>query len=268
MLLMTKCEPGVLKPLRGYDVRLRAVFSGVILILASGLWAPMAIAAPGFTPHSAEYKVKMSVLSGRLRTQLKSTPTGYQATHRVEPTGLAKMFAKGAIEERSSFNVTGNGVLPIHYLSSDTLSKKKTHAEVDFDWSDRSLAGVVNDVAIAQELETFVRDRVSIQYQLMHDLLRGDGRGNEQYVLFDIDEMKTVNIRSIGSKRVKVPAGKFEAIGIQHQRKNSSRVTTLWCVEELGFLPVIIEQHRKGKRRLYATLKTYEPISTGASGGK
>jgi hypothetical protein len=38
----------------------------------------------------------------------------------------------------------------------------------------------------------------------------------------------------------------------------SSRVTTLWCVPELEYLPVIIEQHRKGKLNLRAVLASYE----------
>ncbi|MCH8137152.1 MAG: hypothetical protein IIB77_14350 [Proteobacteria bacterium] len=46
---------------------------------------------------------------------------------------------------------------------------------------------------------------------------------------------------------------------MQHQAEGSSRTTTLWCVEELDYLPVIIEQHRKGKLRMRATLIRYTP---------
>jgi hypothetical protein len=35
----------------------------------------------------------------------------------------------------------------------------------------------------------------------------------------------------------------------------------LWCVEELGFLPVIIEQHRLGKLKVRAALSKYTPAS-------
>ena len=109
-------------------------------------------------------------------------------------------------------------------------------------------------------LDGLVHDRVAIQYQLMHDLL--SGAPEDSYVLFDIDEFKTLIIRNIGEREVKTPAGTFTAVGIQHQKKDSSRITTLWCVEELGYLPVLIEQHRKGKLRLRATLRAYEPLAT------
>ena len=232
-------------------------FHALAMVVAALALSEMAAAGPQLTPHTAEYKVKISLLSGRLDTELRTTERGYRATHRVQPTGLARVVARGAIEEVSDFIVSDDGVLPIHYVSHDTLSGDVTHAEVDFDWANRSMVGVVNKAEVTAALETLVRDRVSIQYQLMHDLLRGGG--NRQYTYFDIDEFKTVNIRNIGTKEVRVPAGRFEAVGIQHQRENSSRVTTLWCVEALDYLPVIIEQHRKGKRQLYAALREYTP---------
>jgi hypothetical protein len=241
-------------------MRLSAHLSAITVFLAAIALPQLVVADTGFTPHSAEYRVKFSFVSGRLRTELEETETGYKATHRVQPTGFVKLFANGAIEETSSFTVTDDGVLPVHYVSHDTLSKNPTHAVVDFDWSKRRMSGAVNDLQVIEELETFVRDRVSIQYQLMLDLLQDGGSG--RYVFFDIDKFKTANVRVVGTKQVKVPAGRFEVVGVAHQSENSSRVTTLWCAKELGFLPVIIEQHRKGKLRLRATLRKYTPAAT------
>jgi hypothetical protein len=56
---------------------------------------------------------------------------------------------------------------------------------------------------------------------------------------------------------VKTKAGTYEVVGIQHQKEGSSRVTTLWCAPELGYLPIVIEQHRKKKRNFRATLTKY-----------
>ena len=78
------------------------------------------------------------------------------------------------------------------------------------------------------------------------------------------DEFKELEIRFLGEKEVRTRAGTFTATGVQHQRIGSSRVTTLWCVEELGYLPVLIEQHRKGKLRLKASLRSYKPLVSPA----
>jgi hypothetical protein len=91
----------------------------------------------------------------------------------------------------------------------------------------------------------------------MHDLT--NGAPNKQYILFDVDKLKTANVRNVGMKQVKVKAGTYEALGIQHQAEGSSRITTLWCVKELDYLPVVIEQHRKGKLNFRASLQKYTP---------
>jgi hypothetical protein len=36
----------------------------------------------------------------------------------------------------------------------------------------------------------------------------------------------------------------------------------MWCVAELDYLPVIIEQHRKGKLRMRAVLSNYAPLTS------
>ena len=102
-------------------------------------------------------------------------------------------------------------------------------------------------------------DRVSIQYELMHDLL--NGHAAHDYAIVDGEELKELTVTNIGTRKIKVPFGEFEAVGIQHQARNSSRISTLWCVAELGYLPVLIEQHRHGKLRLRAELTDYLPVS-------
>ena len=212
------------------------------------------------TPYSAEYKVKISVLSGQLTTELRPMEDGYEAVHVIEPQGLARMLKNGRIAEQSRFTAKPDGVRASWYRSEDSLSSDETRAEVTFDWARSELAGTVNDEAVTIELDGLVHDRVAIQYQLMHDLLNGGPE--ERYTLFDIDEFKTLIVRNVGIRRISTPVGKFTAVGIQHQAENSSRVTTLWCVEELGFLPVLIEQHRKGKLRMRAELERYEALPT------
>ncbi len=219
-----------------------------------------ALAEQALTPYSAEYKVKISVLSGRLTTELRPLEDGYEAVHVIEPQGLARMLKDGEINEQSRFAAQDGGIKATWYRSEDSLSSDATRAEVSFDWAASELSGTVNDEDIRIVLDGIVHDRVAIQYQLMHDLLNGGP--DERYVLFDIDEFKTLIVRNVGERKVSTPAGDFRAVGIQHQAENSSRITTLWCVEELGYLPVLIEQHRKGKLRMRAELRTYAELAT------
>ncbi len=213
-----------------------------------------------FTPHQAEYKLKISVLGGQLNTELRVTPDGYVATHVVKPTGMAKLLTSGQISETSQFRSTDDGIRPVKYRSDDSLSRDKTKASIQFNWDTGEATGTVDDQAVSSIMEDIAYDRVSIQYELMFDLMNGGP--SSQYILFDIEELKTVIVSNIGRRTVKVPAGNFDAIGVQHQAVGSKRITTMWCVEALGYLPVIIEQHRKGKLKMRAVLSSYLPLET------
>jgi len=216
------------------------------------------IAGESLTPHAAEYKVKISVLGGRLSTRIETTDTGYFAQSSIKATGMSKLLAHGTIRESSELTASDDGLRPQRFRSVDTLSKGGQTVDLTFDWNESSVGGLIDGADFQTGLEENVHDRVSLQYGLMSDLLSGTEK--PEYALQDAERLKLLSITNIGTKTVDVPFGRFEAIGIQHQAENSSRVTTLWCVEELGYLPVIIEQHRKGKRQMRALLTSYTPL--------
>jgi len=234
--------------------------SRLALLALMALPAGNVLADSALAPHKAEYKVKISVLGGQLNTQLATTRDGYVATHTVKPTGMARMLSGGEISESSYFDRVSDGVRPVTFQSNDTLTRDKTRANIRFDWDTKEASGVVNDKEFQAAIDELAFDRVSIQYELMSDLLNNNP--SAEYVLFDIDELKRVQVRNIGNRTVKVPAGEYEAVGVQHQVIGSKRITTMWCVAELDYLPVIIEQHRKGKLKMRAVLSNYEPQKT------
>ena len=222
-------------------------------------WAAPVAAETALTPHTAEYKVKISVLGGRLITQLKENGDGYRAESSIEATGMSRIVARGAIRESSEFAASPEGLRPNRFLSDDSLTSDKEKVDFVFDWDAMAITGTINGEDFHTAMDGIVHDRVSLQYGLMFDLVNGVHRSD--YALQDAEKFKPLSIKNIGPKEVNVPYGRFEAIGIQHQAAGSSRVTTLWVVEELGYLPVVIEQHRKGKLRLRAVLEEYRPIT-------
>jgi len=223
-----------------------------------------ALAGPSLTPNAAEYKIRISILGGKLNTRVDLTETGYMAESVIRATGMSRLIAGGSIREKSWFSEGEDGIQPDQYRSADTLSSDHQTVDLDFDWDADEVSGLIDGEDFHAMLQGEVHDRVSLQYGLMYDLL-SDGASSE-YLMQDAEQLKTLTITNIGLKPVKVPFGNFEALGIQHQRVGSTRVTTLWCVEELGYLPVIIEQHRKGKLRLRAVLTKYSPLNVAADG--
>lgn len=219
-----------------------------------------ATAAGTIEPHTARYKIKISIASGTLTTNVEAVEGGYEVRSVIEPTGLADLLMNGNIEENSRFKLGSQGVQPMVYSSNDTLSRGDKFMDFVFDWDAMEVSGTVNEESYSYPLDREVHDRVSIQYQLMHNLVTGVD--TERYAMLDDDEMKQLSVTRIGSKKVKVPMGTFDAVGIQHQADGSKRITTLWCAEKLGYLPVLIEQSRKGKVNVRAQLVDYQASPT------
>lgn len=232
------------------------LLSHIWLVAALSLAAAHA-AAGELTPHRAEYKVRISVVSGQLNTELRATETGYAATHVVKPRGMSRMITRGRMQVASEFTAGEDGVRPVTYHAIDTI-RDDPEARITFDWETNQARGTVGEEDVVLQLEGLSHDAVSIQYQLMHDLI--NDRPNASYILFDVDKMRVANVRNVGTKSVKTKAGDFDVVGIEHQKEGSSRTTTLWCAPELDYLPVVIEQHRKGKLNFRASLTEYVPL--------
>jgi hypothetical protein len=247
-----------------YEIKLTRHWPGALAIAALLFGAVTALRAePALIPHTAEYKVRISVLGGRLTTSFQGTSDGFTAESHIEATGMSRILAHGEIRERSWFRQTDSGIRPSRYLSSDTLSKDGTDVDLNFDWDEQQVTGEIGGEDFRTDIDGILHDRVSLQYALMYDLMNGDY--SDQYSLQDAEELKLLTVKSLGTKKIDVPFGKFEAIGLQHRAGNSSRVTTLWFARELGFLPVMIEQHRKGKLQVRAELKNYVPLEVAVT---
>jgi hypothetical protein len=225
-----------------------------ILAMFALLLAVSTAGAADLTPHRAEYKVKISVVSGQLNTELRAVESGFVATHSIKPVGVSRIITNGRMEVSSEFTTDADGVKPVSFHEVDTI-KDEPEVRLSFDWTTNIASGTVGEDDVTIELEGISHDNVSIQYALMHDLLNGGAQ--ETYVLFDVDKMRVAHVRNIGTKTIKTKAGSYEVVGIQHQKEGSSRVTTLWCAPALGYLPVVIEQHRKKKLNFRATLTEY-----------
>jgi len=225
-----------------------------LAVLFAVFFAESTAGAADLTPHRAQYKVKISVVSGQLNTELRAIDAGYVARHGIKPVGLSRILTNGTMRVSSEFTAGTDGVMPVKFHEVDTI-KDEPEVRLSFDWTTNVASGTVGKEDVTIQLDGISHDNVSIQYALMHDLLNDQTK--DTYVLFDVDKMRVAHIRNIGTKQVKTKAGKYDVVGIQHQKEGSSRVTTLWCAPELGYLPVIIEQHRKKKLNFRATLTKY-----------
>lgn len=262
--------------------------SPIPLIAALAALAAAPATGAGLTPHETEYKVRVSGVSGRLTTRLERQGEAFEATHVIEPTGLAGLLARGDVRERARFEDLGNGLQPLAYESRNTL-REDSGAELEFDWAAARVTGMYYEEGNRQDvdapLDASVFDRLTMQYRLMQDLAggltiaapAGDGdaaagagegtalAARTDYVLFDGEKIRPIVVTKIGERDIRTAAGTFATIGVQHQKEGSSRRTLLWLAPDLDYLPVLIEQYRKDKINVRATLRSYRPLESDAA---
>jgi len=219
---------------------------GIVAVLLSSASAA-SFAESNLVPHHADYEIEISVLGGLLETQLQLDGNVFIAESNIRATGIASIFKHGSITEWSRFDVHNSAVRSFDYRSIDSLASNEKHMTLEFNWLDNTISGLIDGHVFSAQLEENIVDRSTLQYALMYDLLNNQLRS--EYILQDGEKQKVLAVSNRGTRIIKVPFGRFEAVGIQHKVGNSMRETTLWCAEALGYLPIVIEQHRNGKLR-------------------
>ncbi len=131
------------------------------------------LAETSLTPHRAQYKVRISVVSGQLNTELRRSEEGYIANHVIKPTGLSRLITRGTMNVTSEFVSGESGIQPARFSSVDTI-RDDPNVDLTFNWDINEVRGTVGDEAVLWQLEGIAHDSVSLQYQIMHDLLSGE----------------------------------------------------------------------------------------------
>ncbi|MDE0743442.1 MAG: DUF3108 domain-containing protein [Woeseiaceae bacterium] len=210
-------------------------------------------------PHEANYDVSIKGFTGELKTSLRNTDAfKYHAEDKIKTTGLAGIFLKGAVISTAEFFIQNDKLKPHHFYSKDTISKEKKELTLNFDWTLNQVSIKENDLDSAMPINDSIKDRITLKYALMTDLI--NNRLSSQYSLYEGDKIKKIETTNLGFKIITLDHGEYRAVGIRNQALGSSKLSILWCAEELGFLPVLIEQYRNNKLWMSASLISYKEI--------
>ena len=252
-----------------YPERLHLIIRTIWVLFLSALLQPAIAAADTGVIASdqmqkrpaefeAAYKVRASIASGELSMSLTADDDGgFLFRTLTRPRGLVRMFARGEIDESSKVVIVDDTVVPLDYTLRDTISKNHD-ANVRFDWSNGAVVGVERGEDVSGELHPGMLNRAALYVAIMRDLKLD--RLPEQYVLFDRGQVKTYQLENLGTEVVEVPFGRFEAVKLARNDRNSRRSMYLWCAPELDFLPVRIELYKDEKRVSRADLRAVKGL--------
>jgi hypothetical protein len=218
-------------------------------------------------PFRAVYRVSAGVLSGSLTLELEHVEgTQWQVTSVATTRGMARLFRRGDIIERSTLQFTANGVRPLEYTREDGISGADRDATLTFAHDDGRVRGSDREHAVDLPLNGEVIDRLSMQVLLMRDLT--DGLRPEEYQVIDRGEIREMDVSYADHERISVSNRSYETLRLDHQSRNSNRSTRLWTAVDHQFLPVRIEQKRKGSTEWQAELQEVqwgEPAANAAA---
>lgn len=200
-------------------------------------------AADELRPFTADYSWTLrGITAGQSTLSLSRRDDGrwsYESLSRAH--GLFRLIAPGDITQISVFHIDNGEVIPEHYRGDDGTSSTKRDANLSFDWHNRRVSGVYEDVPVDLPIDAGVQDDLSIQIAMMNALLRGQVPTG--FRLVDRNIIKDYQYAAEGHATLTTPMGPIEAV-IYRSRKLGARSSTLfWCAPSLGFLPLKVERH-------------------------
>lgn len=183
--------------------------------------------------------------------------TQYQFESITRPKGIARLFTSGQVVERSVWRFFNKLPRPEQYTFFNSGRKKTHRVQIDFDWQKKQVINTINDQPWAMPLEDGTQDKLLYQLRIMQDL--PTSKTALRYPVADGGKLKYFDIKILGKKRIRTKLGVFDTIRLR--RIKGKRKTTIWCAQQLGYLPVRIEQQKNDDSPVVATLTSVSGIT-------
>lgn len=234
-----------------------SVVLGCALVFSST--ASRAAAATVPQPFVATYAVTFRGLSGgTLRMELRPDPQPgrYVFETRANPSTLARLFVSRDAIERSVLEVTAEGMRPLSWFADDAKSSADGDGNLQFDWTAQRITGEAKGKTVALSTEPGLQDRMSMQVGVMSALLQGKEPGT--IAMINDDTIKHYAYTRSGTATLDTTLGKIDTVIYESTRPGSNRLSRMWHAPSLDYLPVRLEQVRKGKVETVMTLVALE----------
>lgn len=161
------------------------------------------------------------------------------------PRGLGRLFRSRPVVTESLLQQTPAGMRPLRYRADDGSDSKERDLALDFDWEQQRVTGLAGERRIDTPVPADTQDDLSVQIALMYELLAG--RVPEGFRVFDEKGVREYRYVHEGSATLDTPLGQVDTEIYRSQRERSPRATRFWCAPAYGYLPMRVEQRRKGE---------------------
>jgi hypothetical protein len=169
----------------------------------------------------------------------------YTFETRANPSMLARLVVGRDAVERTVFESTSDGIRPLEWTLDDGKSGKDGDGHLTFDWNANRVSGEFEGKPVELPTQPGLQDRLSMQVAVSEDLTRG--REPKSVVMVNGDSTREYAYERGATQPLDTKLGKLDTVIFESTRPGSSRVSKVWHVPSLDYLPVRAEQIRKGK---------------------
>ena len=208
------------------------------------------ILASDIAPFEATYSVGNNLITaGSAKLSLARDGDKWAYSLSTRPTGVFKLAGKGRIREVSLIDMarTEGDRVQLQPQSYSYRQDKERSRSVDatFDWKARTFTWKQQDEQATEPFEQPVLDRLSVTLAVMNALR--NGFDTLEFEVFDKDRVKTMRFTNEGRETLDTPMGEVETIRVRSETvSGSSRSSLTWFAPELDYVPVRLEQRKRG----------------------
>lgn len=237
----------------------RAVFALLLMLpLAAGASGKRA-RTPKPEPKLPEIEVTYSVTwsgiglgDSTISLKAQGDSDCYVYENRSNPSGLVRMMY-GKPRETSEFCVRGGTVVPKRFEFANTRGDK--NFVLSFDTAAMS---VTDQAGTVREIPAGAQDRFGIQQAVRLWVISRHGEPDPsqtvEFAMVDESRIRVYRFAITGKDTIEVPAGTFETVVVERV-DDPSKSLRLWLSPEQAYMPVKVEQIRKGKVDLRMELR-------------
>ena len=263
-------------PLRGRLFRAATYLATTLVLASTSQASETVLTADDIAPFRVTYSVGNNlVTAGNASLELNELDGDiWQFQLETNPTGVFKLTGKGNVSETSILRfepAPDDGFL----LRSESYSyrqdnEKRRAVDAAFNWKSKTLAwtrrGESDTASLAEEP---VLDRLSVSLAVMSALRKGETE--VEFLVFDSGRLKNVIFTVSGEEQLETSLGTLDTLRVERNNaKGSSRTTVTWFAPSLDYMPVKIEQLKRGglvarltlKSLTYRDIKVDEPLIT------
>lgn len=235
------------------------ILTGVTLAALAGA-AHAAVQAPtenAVQPFVAHYQADwkgISVGTSDIQLTQGPEPGHYLYTWTITARGIFRLAYRDDLVQKSWLNVIGNHVRPDKYFGKEGSQT----VELSFDWQKMRATGVSETKPVDIKLQEGTQDVMSIQVEVMLDLM--NGTLPKTFQIIDKDQSKQFNYTQEGSAKIRTEIGELDSVIVTSQRTGNNRILRMWFAPSFGFVPVQAERSRDGKVEIAMRIKSLDHL--------